>query len=73
MEWFKSLVLAFLVLNAILWGLYPHSVHCNIASAFGVTNCPSHWVHISTGVVFFLLAVVVAQWPMFKNLNVKVM
>lgn len=73
MEWFKSLVLAFLVLNAIFWGLYPHSAHCNVAAALGVTNCPSHWLHIATGVVFFLLAVVVAQWPMFKNLNVKTM
>ena len=60
-----NLLVLFLIVNALFWGLFPHSIHCRLASYIGVQDCPSHWVHIGLGVVCFLAAVVVAQRHMF--------
>lgn len=62
----KLLVVVFLSINALFWGLFPHHVHCRFAASLGVTKCPSHWIHITMGVGCFLVAVLVAQWHMFK-------
>jgi hypothetical protein len=56
------IAVALLVMNALFWGLFPHSAHCGLVGWLGVAKCPSHWIHISMGVVFFLCAVLVAQW-----------
>jgi hypothetical protein len=54
----KTLLVVFLVLNALFWGLASHSQHCSVASALGVSACPPHWLHLLTGVVSFIAAVV---------------
>lgn len=58
----RSIVTLFLAVNALFWGLFPHRTHCRLVAWMGVAKCPSHWLHISMGVIFFLLAVTVAQW-----------
>lgn len=55
------IVLIFLVINALFWGLMCHQTHCKVAGYFGMKNCPPHYVHMLMGVVFFLLAIFIAQ------------
>uniref|UniRef100_A0A6C0C7I9 Uncharacterized protein n=1 Tax=viral metagenome TaxID=1070528 RepID=A0A6C0C7I9_9ZZZZ len=57
----KNLITLFFVLNAIFWGLATHSQHCNLASVFGLVNCPPHYIHLLMGVVSFVIAVYVQQ------------
>jgi hypothetical protein len=53
---------ALLATNAIFWSLFPHSIHCKVAAASGIKTCPPHWMHLTIGIVSFLLAIVSAQW-----------
>lgn len=62
----KNIVIVVLVLNALFWGLYPHSSHCQVASSLGVMECPSHWIHLSMGLISFIIAIAVAQWRFIK-------
>lgn len=59
---FLLFVSALLATNAIFWALFPHSIHCKVAAAAGIKSCPPHWVHLTIGVVSFLLAILTAQW-----------
>ena len=59
---FQLLLTGFLLLNAVFWGLFSHSVHCKVAGSFGLKNCPPHWVHLTIGLAAFVGAVVSAQW-----------
>jgi len=63
-----QLVVLFLVLNALFWGLGSHSQHCALAGWFGIRQCPPHWVHLTLGVVSFLLAVYLQQLPYFHTM-----
>ena len=71
----NCILLAFLITNALFWGLFPHSAHCKVLNDLSkmvnmTIKCPSHLVHLVSGVVFFLAAVYVAQkdTPALKNL-----
>ena len=71
----NCILLAFLITNALFWGLFPHSAHCKVLNDLSkmvnmTIKCPSHMVHITMGIVFFLAAVYVAQSdsPQLKNL-----
>ena len=58
----KMLVIAFLLANAIFWGLYPHSMHCSVAAMMGVKKCPPHWIHVYVmGLGSFILALYIKQ------------
>ena len=58
----KQFLVALLLLNAIFWGLFPHSVHCKVAASFGVKQCPAHWIHVYVmGLLSFVLALYVQQ------------
>lgn len=56
----KNLLILFLVVNAIFWGLFPHKSHCKLASNF-TSKCPPHYVHLLIGIISFIIAVYVAQ------------
>lgn len=58
----QKMFVAFFALNAIFWGLFDHATHCNVARRFGIRTCPPHMLHIIFGMMFFVLAVVTAQW-----------
>ena len=67
MNMMKDIAVAFFTLNAIFWGLFPHAVHCKVASMF--TNvCAPHTVHVGFGVASFLIAVIIAQQKMFRSM-----
>ena len=71
----NCVLLAFLITNALFWGLFPHSAHCKVLADLSkmvnmTVKCPDHSVHLMMGIVFFLSAVFVAQKdsPGIKNL-----
>ena len=71
----NCVLLAFLITNALFWGLFPHSAHCKVLTdvnkMIGMSfKCPSHAVHLIMGLVFFVASVYVAQQdsPVIKNL-----
>jgi len=60
----KQIIVAFLAVNALFWGLFDHKTHCAVASL--VTNsCLPHYVHVSIGLVCFAAAVMIAQPKLF--------
>jgi hypothetical protein len=63
----QNLLVAFLAVNALFWGLMPHKVHCELVALFS-NSCPSHTVHLVMGFIAFVLAVVVAQWDHVKGM-----
>jgi len=63
----QNVLVVFFAVNAIFWGLMPHSIHCDLVSQV-LPECPSHNIHIAMGVITFLIAVVFAQWEHLKRL-----
>jgi len=57
----KNILLIFLIVNALFWGLFDHSMHCQLVSYF-TDNCPPHYIHLIIGVVCFMLAVYLKQY-----------
>ena len=57
----RNVVVLVLGLNALFWGLLPHSVHCKTVAMVSNMKCPTHSVHLMMGVVFYFLAVYVRQ------------
>ena len=62
----KYLLLAFLVTNALFWGLFPHETHCKVVSQISkVINmkieCPEHRVHLVMGIIFYVLSIYLVQ------------
>lgn len=57
----RELLILFFLLNAIFWGLFPHSSHCRFISQFTDMKCPPHFIHISMGIASFLLAIFLSQ------------
>lgn len=69
MEYVYAIIVIILVLNALFWALCTHEHHCKFASMFGITQCPPHWLHISFGLVFFILAIVIQQRNYIFNIS----
>jgi hypothetical protein len=63
-----QILIFFLVLNALFWGLASHAQHCRLAAAVGIANCPPHWIHLTFGIGCFLLAVYLAHLPYFRSM-----
>ena len=63
-----NIVIAFLIVNAIFWGLFPHTAHCKFVANFGITECPQHWVHLLTGLIAYLSAVWLKNSTYIKRL-----
>lgn len=64
---FKNIVVIFFAINAIFWSLFPHETHCNVAKMF-VDVCPPHNVHLTIGLLSFLIAFVIAQYDHLKKM-----
>lgn len=63
----KNILVVFFAVNALFWGLFPHSTHCQVASL--ITNtCLPHTVHVSIGVMSFFVAIVIAQNKMLNKI-----
>ncbi len=58
----QNIIVGFLVLNALFWGLASHKQHCVLASKLGVKKCPPHWIHVYVmGLGSFFLALLISQ------------
>jgi hypothetical protein len=57
----RELLIVFFLVNAVFWGLFPHSSHCRFVSQFTDMRCPPHFVHISIGIISFLVAILLSQ------------
>ena len=64
-----NLAVIFLIINAIFWGLFPHSTHCKLVGAMGVAKCPTHVMHVGFGIACFLGAVWIEQGNFFDSKN----
>jgi len=61
-------LIAFLIANAIFWGLFPHVAHCKIVAKLGITECPPHWIHLLLGLIAYLTAVWLKNSTYIKRL-----
>ena len=57
----KDVIVAFLVVVSIFFGIMPHRVHCDTLKMFSET-CPSHRVFLLNSIILFVLAVILSQW-----------
>jgi hypothetical protein len=65
-ELIKNLFIVFFLINAIFWSLFPHKTHCEVASHF-TTNCPTHGIHLTIGIISFFIAFIIAQYNYLKS------
>ena len=61
-----SVILGFLILNALFWSFFPHSAHCQLLDGlnklFGTTmKCPDHWIHLLMGIITYFVALYYSQ------------
>ena len=62
----NSVLVGFLLINAVFWGLFPHTSHCQFLNSFNRVigsnmKCPSHTIHLLMGIVSYLLALYFSQ------------
>jgi|TARA_Y100000389_G_scaffold180760_1_gene195842 hypothetical protein len=62
----NCILLTFLIVNALFWGLFPHEAHCQfvgeITKLLNVKfECPEHKIHLLMGLISFAAAIYVAQ------------
>jgi hypothetical protein len=64
----RVIITSLLAVNALFWGLFPHSDHCQMATWLGMKKCPSHYIHLGLGLVFYISAVLTAQQSYIQHL-----
>ena len=57
----RVVISSLLIVNSLFWGLYPHQDNCNMGSFVGIHKCPSKYLHLGIGVIFYICAILVAQ------------
>ncbi len=62
----NCILLTFLIVNALFWGLFPHETHCQVVGEITKllnvnVECPEHKVHLLMGLISFVAAIYVAQ------------
>jgi hypothetical protein len=62
----KTILVIFFAINAIFWSLFPHNIHCDVATMI-MSECPTHGVHLTIGLVSFIIAFVIAQYDFLKT------
>lgn len=63
----KNILIVFFAINAIFWSLFPHEIHCDVVHM--ITDvCPSHNIHLTIGLISFIIAFVIAQYNYLKTL-----
>ena len=64
----RVIITSLLAVNALFWGLFPHSDHCQMATWLGMKTCPSHYIHLGLGLIFYISAVLTAQQSYIQHL-----
>ena len=65
----RVIVTIFFAISALFWALFPHSVHCSVLKNIGITECPSHIIHVLLGLFLFVIAIVARQGNLFNPKN----
>ena len=63
----KTILVVFFAINAVFWSLFPHNIHCDLATMV-VDTCPAHSLHLTIGIVSFIIAFVIAQYNYLKTM-----
>ena len=63
----KTILIIFFAINAVFWSLFPHNIHCDVATMI-MSTCPSHNVHLTIGLISFIVAFVIAQYDYLKTM-----
>tara|TARA_Y100000389_G_C17456584_1_gene518572 strand:- start:2254 stop:2595 length:342 start_codon:yes stop_codon:yes gene_type:complete len=64
----KELLIVFLLVNSLFWGLLPHDIHCDLCLKLGIIKCPPHIVLICISIVCFSTAIILSQEEYFGKL-----
>jgi hypothetical protein len=64
--WWKIVLIIFFAINAVFWSLFPHSIHCKLANTF-LDVCPAHNIHLTIGIISFIIAFIIAQYDHLKT------
>ena len=64
----RVVISSLLIVNALFWGLYPHQDDCKMGSLIGMHICPSKYLHLGIGVIFYICAVLVAQQTYIQHI-----
>ena len=56
-----TIVAVFIIINALFWSLACHDSHCKIAKMVGLENCIPHHIHILSGIVLYIIGVLIIQ------------
>lgn len=59
----NCILISFLLLNTLFWSFFPHIAHCQIFNGIvgNSMKCPSHYIHLLMGFVFYLLTMYYTQ------------
>ncbi len=57
----KNIILVFLIINALFWGLFEHTSHCQVMS-YVTDKCLPHYIHLIIGIVCFIGAIYLKQY-----------
>ena len=57
----RVVISSLLIVNSLFWGLYPHQDECKIAALVGIHKCPSKYLLLGIGVIFYICAILVSQ------------
>jgi len=62
----KIILSSFLIVNSLFWGLYPHTEKCAMGSFLGIERCPSFLAHLTIGVIFYIIAILIVHFNSFS-------
>ena len=63
----RIILVVFFAINAIFWSLFPHNIHCDVATMV-LDVCPEHNVHLVIGLISFIVAFIIAQFDYLKTM-----
>jgi hypothetical protein len=63
----KNILVIFFAINALFCSLFTHETHCKLAHTI-MDTCPSHNIHLTIGILSFIIAFVLAQYNYLKTL-----
>ncbi len=62
----KIILSSFLIVNALFWGLFPHTEKCEMSYFLGIQKCPSFLVHALIGTIFYIFAILIVHFNSFS-------
>lgn len=57
----RIIIISLLIVLSLFWGIYPHNENCNLLKIIGQNHCPSKYIHIILGSLFYILAIFIIQ------------